>query len=214
MPAYVVAGTAFWLAVFESGIHATIAGVVLGLLVPARPLAPTEVARDWGRELAEEPTPTEMADMARIAKATVSEADRLEHALHPFSSFIIVPVFALANAGVILRGDALSSGATGRVAMSVAVALVVGKLVGVLGGAALAVRLKVGVLPTGIGWRQIAGAAALAGIGFTVSLFITDLAYEDAALQTASKIGILGASALASVVGAALLLSGRVRSET
>lgn len=207
MPAYALVGLAFWLAVFESGIHATIAGVILGLLVPARPLAPTEVARDWARELAEEPTPTEMADMARIAKATVSEADRFEHALHPFSSFIIVPVFALANAGVVLSRDALTGDATGRIALSVAVALVAGKLMGVLGGAALAVRLKVGALPVGVGWRQIAGAAGLAGIGFTVSLFITDLAYDDVALQTASKIGILGASVIASIVGAVLLLS-------
>lgn len=207
MPAYVVAGVAFWLAVFESGIHATIAGVILGLLVPARPLAPTEVAREWARELAEEPTPAEMAEMARIAKATVSEADRLVHALHPFSSFIIVPVFALANAGVVLSRDALAGGDTRRIAFSIALSLVVGKFVGVLGGAALAVRLKVGALPIGVGWRQIAGAAGIAGIGFTVSLFITDLAYDDVALQTASKIGILGASVVASVVGAVLLLS-------
>jgi len=209
MPAYVVLGTGVWLAVFQSGVHATIAGVVLGLLAPARPLAAADVVREWAEELAEEPTPAQTTAMTQVAKATVSAAERLEHALHPVSSFVIVPIFALANAGVVLQASALRGEGPARVAAGVVVGLVGGKILGVVAGAALAVKLRVGELPGGVGWGHIAGAAALAGIGFTVSLFITDLAFADAELQAAAKIGVLGASALASVIGATILLTRR-----
>ncbi len=180
MPAYVVLGAGVWLAVFQSGVHATIAGVILGLLAPAR-------------------------------GTTSSVAERLELSLHPFSSLFIVPVFALANAGVVFEGSALGEPGAARVAVGVGLGLVAGKLLGVTGGAYLAVRLRVGALPVGVTWRHIVGAAGLAGIGFTVSLFVTDLAFDDEALRAASKIGILVGSLAASLVGATVLLGGSSR---
>ena len=210
MVAYVVVGAVLWLAVFESGVHATIAGVVLGLLAPARPLAPASVAREWAADLDDDPTPGQIRQMTQLAKASTSVAERLELALHPYSSLVIVPVFALANAGVVFEGSALSADGAGRVALGVGLGLVVGKLVGVTLGAYVAVRLRIGALPSGVTWGHIIGAAALAGIGFTVSLFTTDLAFEDESLRAASKIGILVASAAASAIGAtALIASGR-----
>jgi len=205
LPVYVALGVVVWLAVFESGVHATIAGVVLGLLAPARPLTPTHVAREWTQDLGDDPTPAELRQMAKLARTTTSVAERLQSEIHPYTSLAIIPIFALANAGVVFEGSALGAPGAGMVAAGVALGLVVGKLVGVTGGAYLAVRLRVGALPPGVGWTQILGAAGLAGIGFTVSLFITDLAFEDPSLQAASKIGILGASLAASLIGALVL---------
>ena len=205
LPAYIALGALVWLAVFQSGVHATIAGVVLGLLAPARPLNPSHVAREWAEHLGDDPSPAEVRQMTHLARSTTSVTERLELLLHPYSSLVIVPIFALANAGVVFEGDALSGAGAGRVAAGIAAGLVVGKLVGVTAGAWLAVRLRVGELPAEVGWSHIVGAAALAGIGFTVSLFITDLAFDDAGLEAAAKVGILGASAAASVLGAVLL---------
>jgi Na+/H+ antiporter NhaA len=152
--------------------------------------------------------------MTTLARTTSSVAERLELALHPLSSFLIVPIFALANAGVVFDAAALRVPGGGRVAVGVGVGLVVGKLVGVTLGAMAAVRLRVGALPPGVSWRHIMGAAGLAGIGFTVSLFITDLAFVEPDLQAASKIGILGASVVASVVGVAFIVSARPRNDS
>ncbi len=197
--------------VYESGIHATIAGVVLGLLAPARPLTPGAVDAEWATALSDEPSAEEARLMTRLARTSSSVAERLQHSLHPFSSLLIVPLFALANAGVVLEASSLTSGGAGRVAIGVVFGLVVGKLVGVSAGAYLAVRLRIGDLPIDVGWSHVFGAAALAGIGFTVSLFITDLAFEDASLQAASKIGILAASLAASIIGAVILARARPR---
>ncbi len=211
MPAYVVLGAGVWLAVFESGVHATIAGVVLGLLAPARPLAPAYVVREWAEDLGDDPTPAETRQMMRLARTTTSVAERLEMVLHPYSSLVIVPIFALANAGVVLDGAALRSPGAGAVALGVGLGLVVGKIVGVSLGAYLAVRLGIGVRPDGVTWRHIIGASALAGIGFTVSLFVTDLAFADAELEAASKLAILSASLVAAGIGTIVLLGGSTR---
>jgi NhaA family Na+:H+ antiporter len=211
MPVYVVLGALVWLAVFESGVHATIAGVVLGLLAPARPLTPAHVAREWAQHLGDEPSPGEVRQMTRLARTTSSVTERLEIALHPVSGFVIVPIFALANAGVVFERAALRADGAGRVVAGVAFGLVVGKLVGVAAGAYLAVRLRIGALPPDVTWPLVVGAAALAGIGFTVSLFVTDLAFGDADLRAAAKIGILGASLVASALGAVLLLRASPR---
>jgi NhaA family Na+:H+ antiporter len=174
---YALLAVGVWFAVYRSGVHATIAGVVLGLLAPARPDGA------GGRSMTE----------------------GLERALHPFTSFVVVPVFALANAGVVLDGGALDGPGAARVAFGVAMALVVGKLVGVTLGTYAAVRGRVGVLPPAMTGRHVVGIAALAGIGFTVSLFVTDLAFDAAPLRAASKVGILGGSVAASVLGALVL---------
>ncbi len=205
MPAFAILGTLVWLAVYESGVHATIAGVVLGLLAPARPLAPKDMARQWATDLRDEPTVAELQAMTTVANASVSVAERLQHSLHPVTSFMIIPLFALANAGVTLDAGSLDVPGARRVLVAVVVGLVVGKLVGITAFSWAAIRLRVGELPEGIGGRQLAGAAAVAGIGFTVSLFIAGLAFESPHLQDAAKAGILVASAVASLAGFLIL---------
>ncbi|MDQ3305487.1 MAG: Na+/H+ antiporter NhaA [Actinomycetota bacterium] len=205
VPIYVAVGACVWLATLVSGVHATIAGVVLGLLTPASPLTPAVVAREWAEDLADEPSPGELVGMTRLAKESVSVAERLAHQLHPFTSFVVVPLFALANAGVVLSGDAFSAPATGAVAGGVILGLVVGKVVGISAFSWLAVRLGWGTLPAGVAWGQLVGVATVAGIGFTVSLFIAGLAFDDPALVAAAKVGILAASALAALAGSLIL---------
>lgn len=207
MPPFVLLGLLVWLAVYESGVHATIAGVVLGLLAPARPLAPAEMARQWAADLRDEPTVAELHAMTTMANASVSVAERLQHAMHPFTSFLIIPLFALANAGVSLDAGSLGAPGARRVFVGVILGLVVGKLVGISAFSWLALRLGVGELPEGVSARQLAGAAAVAGIGFTVSLFIAGLAYPSPALEAAAKVGILVASAMASLAGYLILRS-------
>ena len=209
MPAFVILGMLVWVAVYESGVHATIAGVVLGLLAPARPLAPSEMARQWAADLRDEPTVSELQAMTTVANASVSVAERLQHSLHPVTSFLIIPLFALANAGVTLDAGALGAPAARRVFAGVVVGLVLGKLAGISLFSWAAIRLRVGELPEGLGARQLAGAAAVAGIGFTVSLFVAGLAFESAELQEAAKAGILLASALASLAGYLILRGAR-----
>jgi NhaA family Na+:H+ antiporter len=172
--AYVVPAVVAWVAMFESGVHATIAGVVLGLLTPA-------------------------------TGGDVSPAERLEHLLHPVPSWAIIPIFALANAGIEIRSGMLGGDGAARVAVGVGVGLVVGKTVGISLVSWLTVRLGLGVLPAGATWRQLVGVAALGGIGFTVALFVSGLAFDEPALGDAAKLGILVGSALAAVVGSVLL---------
>jgi len=207
-PLHVALGVGCWLATYNSGVHATIAGVVFGLLTPARPLAPAVVARRWSVDLSDEPTAAELRQLMTIAKETVSPAERLQHLLHPLTSFVIVPLFALANAGVPIRLDALEAPGTVAVALGVTAGLVVGKLVGVVGATWLVVRAGGATLPRGVGWRAMAGVGALAGIGFTVSLFITGLAFDHTELRDAAKLGVLVASIAASMLGALILLTG------
>lgn len=132
--------------------------------------------------------------------------ERLEAALHPWTAYVVVPVFVLANAGVEISSDVLGDAAASRVTLGVALALVVGKFVGIAGAAWIAVRAGVADLPENVTWRHVRGMAALAGIGFTVSLFITGLAFDDAALQDQAKLGVLVGSALAAIIGTLILL--------
>ncbi|MGQ0841298.1 Na+/H+ antiporter NhaA [Actinokineospora sp.] len=174
---YVPLAVAVWVAVHSSGIHATVAGVALGLL--------TRVKRD--------------------PREKESPGLRLEHRLQPWSAGFAVPVFALFAAGVPVNGAALSALATDRMALAVMIGLVVGKFVGIVGSALLAVRLKVAVLPEGLGRRDLAAVAMLGGVGFTVSLLIADLSL-DAADAELAKAAVLVASAVASLLAAAMLV--------
>ena len=203
---YVVAGLALWLAVYESGIHATIAGVVMGLLTPARPAQPELESEQLVNVLdkSEDVRTAEVRATAILIRGSVSACDRLIDSLHPWTSYLIVPVFALANAGISLTSEAISS--PSAVLAGVAVALVVGKFVGVAAFSWIAVRLGFGRLPDGVRWGHVLGVAAVAGIGFTVSLFIAGLAFDDPALQTDAKIGTLLASVLAAAAGAMILV--------
>ena len=175
---YLVLGAGLWFALHESGVHATLAGVALGLLTPTRP------RRGGGSE---------------------SVVEWLEHGLHPWTSFVIVPLFALANAGIAISVDTISDAASSTITYGIIAGLVVGKLVGVTAATWLAVRLRVGALPSEASWRAIVGIGALAGIGFTVSIFVSGLAFEDVALQDEAKLGILIASLTAALLGAAVL---------
>ena len=140
-----------------------------------------------------------------LARESVSVVEWLEHLLHPWTSFVIVPLFALANAGIPLSSQALSDAASSPITYGVVVGLVVGKLVGVTLFTWLAARLRIGVLPVGARWRDVVGVAALAGIGFTVSIFVAGLAFDDTGLQNEAKVGILAASAIAAAAGSFLL---------
>jgi NhaA family Na+:H+ antiporter len=210
LPVYVVLGSAVWLATFESGVHATIAGVALGLLAPARAFLPEVDADRVADKLSADQhvTAAEVRDMSFRIRESIPVTERLQGFLHPWTSYLIAPVFALANAGIAISNDTVSDAAGSPVTIGVIVGLVVGKLVGVTGAIALAVRLGIGRLPAGISSRHILGMAGIAGIGFTVSIFVTGLAFDDPGTTDQAKIGVLVASVLAAAIGSVILLRG------
>ena len=207
VPAYVIVGIFVWLATFESGVHATIAGVALGLLTPARPTDPMafEDVLKEARELPAEPDAHALHCLAIQANEVVSVAERLTHRLHPWTSFLVIPVFALANAGVRLSSESFGDAMGSSVALGIIVGLVAGKILGISAAAWLATKLNLGRLPESVQWQHVIGAAAVAGIGFTVSLFITGLAFADSELVSQAKMGILVGSLVAGMLGGALL---------
>ncbi|MGY1682326.1 Na+/H+ antiporter NhaA [Geodermatophilus sp. SYSU D01176] len=205
-PAYLVLGLAVWVAMYLSGVHPTLAGVVMALFTPAYPARREEVedAARRARAYQQSPNP-EFARAARLSiDRSVSASERLQQLWQPWTSFVIVPVFALANAGVPLTGETLRTAAGSPVTLGVVAGLVLGKLAGILVGTGLAVRLRLGELAPGLTWLQLAGGAALSGIGFTISLFIVDLAFDDEARADQARVGVLVASVLAALLGWAL----------
>jgi NhaA family Na+:H+ antiporter len=211
LPVYVVLGVGVWLCTLESGIHATIAGVTLGLLAPARPLLSGPQAESIADRLSADTAVTteEVRSISFELRESVSVAERIEDLLHPWSSYVIVPIFALANAGIALSWHGLSEAAGSAVGLGVVAGLVVGKPLGILAAVALLVRSGKGRLPDGLDWGHMAGIGALAGIGFTVSLFITGLAYDRSAETTDAALGVLAASVLAAAAGTLLLRTRR-----
>jgi len=182
---YILLGAFLWVCVLESGVHATLAGVVTAFAIPlaARPGEPDDL----------------------------SPLHRLEHALHPWVAFAILPVFAFANAGVSLSGTSLATLGE-SIPLGIAAGLFLGKQLGVIAATWVAVRLGVGALPEGANWTQVYGVALLTGIGFTMSLFIGALAFETAEHAAAVRIGVIGGSLLSAVAGYAVLrLSSPVR---
>jgi NhaA family Na+:H+ antiporter len=214
VPIYVVVGAGIWLAFLVSGVHPTVAGVMLGLLTPASAWVGearlTDVIRhardrmENPREWHDAPDRVFVLDQLRVAaRESSSPLERLETGLHPWVAFGIMPVFALANAGV--RID--PAVATDAVAMAVAAGLVLGKPIGIVAFSWIAVRLGIAELPTGVNWKAMIGAGCLAGIGFTMSLFIAGLAFEEEpTLLAAAKIGTLGGSVISAVLGFTLLI--------
>jgi Na+:H+ antiporter, NhaA family len=214
IPIYVAVGILVWVAVLKSGVHATIAGVILGLITPVRPLMPGQWLRIplISREEDEEEVGAEDAHVTkRKVDLASSVAERLEYALHPWSSYLIIPIFAFVNAGIVLTSETVSSSLTSTVSIGVVVGLVLGKLIGITLFTRLAMRLGLGDLPGDMRFDQVVGIAALAGIGFTVSIFISSLAFTDPGLIAEAKIGILVASLIAGVVGGVLLRRGASR---
>ena len=217
IPAYVVVGVGAWYALFESGVHATLAGVALGLMTPATALLKPDVARDFAQQaLADRRLdPDEVHRLQFLVAESVPVVERLQHHLHPLSAYVVLPVFALANAGVDLGGGVFADATTTAVGLGIGVGLVVGKPVGILLACLLAVRAGVARRPAGTSWGQLAGVGAVAGIGFTVSLFIAGLSFPDSpALTEAAKVGTLGASVVAAVVGVFVLLLASGRTAT
>jgi NhaA family Na+:H+ antiporter len=207
IPVYLTLGLALWLAVYSSGVHPTVAGVVLGLLAPARPLLDPHLARQQLDSVAGGFTVEDLRRCQFLLGESVSVAERLVRSLHPWSSYVILPLFALANAGIFLGGGALGAALESRVTLSVVLALVLGKVVGVTGATWLATRLGIGTLPRGTSWPVILGVSGLAGIGFTVSIFITGLAFGgETVTAVEAKVGVLVASVVAAVLGSAVLL--------
>lgn len=214
---YCLAALAAWLCLLESGVHATLSGVALAFLTPAAALYGDEQYRDRARRIlgryetdVAAPHGHERVDqaalaLAAIARESVSPLDRLDRALHPWSSFAVVPIFALANAGIRFAGIDLAEAATHPVTLGVALGLLAGKVIGVTGFTWLAVRLGWGRLPRATGWRHVVGLAAVAGIGFTVALFIAGLAFTDPLLADQAKLGIFAGSILAGLLGYLIL---------
>jgi NhaA family Na+:H+ antiporter len=202
---YTVMGTAVWVLLYDSGLHATLAGVALGLLAPTRPFRSHDMIEV--DKLADVSTVETAYETVVLARESVSVVEWLEYRLHPLSSYAIVPLFALANAGIVVTSNSIDRAVSSPVTHGVVVGLVVGKLVGISGFTWLATKLRIGRLPDGVRWSQIVGIAALGGIGFTVSLFVTTLAFPGRiALQEDAKLGILVASVTAALLGGAILL--------
>jgi NhaA family Na+:H+ antiporter len=216
---YAVLGVALWFALHQAGLHATLAGVILALVTPTRPppnltalLAQSQAVIDAEARLRGEavmrtgPSEAALRALDAVHDRIESPASKLLRAVEPWSSYLVLPVFALANAGVVWSTDVLL--AHRRLILAVVVALVGGKLVGILVGAGLAARLGIGAKPETYGWRQVAGAGALGGIGFTMSLFIAGQAFRGADFA-AAKMAIFLASITGGVLGAAILWKPR-----
>ncbi len=202
-PIYVLLGIGIWYFTFESGVHATLAGVVCGLLAPATPHRPhVHVA-----EASERTSYEELKEILFETRESISICDRLINTLHPWSALLIIPVFALANTGVVLGPSEIGAAASSGVGRAVFIGLVFGKPVGILLASLIAVRSGLATLPRGTNWRLMAGTSCIAGIGFTVSLFISDLAFTDDELIADAKIGVLFASVAAGILGVLLIRS-------
>jgi NhaA family Na+:H+ antiporter len=200
---YAVVGAALWLALHESGVHATLVGVALGLMTPTQPIRRPELIDV--AELADVSSYEAARQTATAAREAVSVVEWLEHQLHPWTSFVVLPLFALANAGIPLSRDTVGDALTSSVAGGIVIGLVIGKVVGITSFTWLAVRLRIARLPDRVTWPGIVAVSALAGIGFTVSIFVTGLAFGGEPLEEQAKIAILAASLLAALSGATLL---------
>jgi len=215
---YLLLGLGLWFFVHASGVHATIAGVLLAFVIPTRTRINAVEFSAEARGLLDHFDRTETGDLLILTSKGQQEAIigleraservtapllRMEHALHAFSAFVVMPLFALSNAGVDLSG---SPG--GTVTMAVFLGLTIGKPLGITAAALAAVRLGVATLPGGVSWTALHGCAWLGGIGFTMSLFIAALAFEGTNLLDSAKVGILAGSIVSGVVGAILLRRG------
>ncbi|HEV7775096.1 MAG TPA: Na+/H+ antiporter NhaA [Conexibacter sp.] len=198
---YGLLGVAMWLAVRESGVDPVIVGLVMGLLTVARPAARVDLeeATDRFRDFREQPT----AQLAQVARASVDSAlspnERLQHRFHPWSSYVIVPLFALANAGIPLGGGFLGDALTSPITLGIVLAYVIGKPLGILVASRIALRMGRGALALPVGWGALGGTGAAAGVGFTVALLIARRAFDGVELREAT-LGVLLSVLLAPLV--------------
>ena len=217
---YALLGIALWYAVLQSGVHATVAGVLLALTIPASTRIDEDVFLRKARRALDEFADASDADassvmsnpgqqhalhsLERSVEQVQSPLLKMEHALHGVVAFVIMPLFAFANAGVTVSAEMLST-MSWRVVFGIVIALLAGKVLGVTLASFASVRARVAVLPDEVAWRQIHGVGWLAGIGFTMSLFVASLAYGSGSLLDSAKIGILSASLIAGIVGWSIL---------
>lgn len=212
--AYILPGAILWFGVLKTGAHPTLAGVILGLMTPvyARPLPadPLELVEknlQQLRQQSQKPDTDETVLLQSIANIRQAQREllppvaRVQMQLHPWVSFLVMPIFALANAGVSFQGIDISSGGAQTVMFGVVLALVLGKPLGIFMACRLAVWLKICQLPEGVSWSGVSLIGVLAGIGFTMSIFIGTLAFSDEVLLGAAKLGVLTASLVAAVLG-------------
>jgi NhaA family Na+:H+ antiporter len=207
-----------WTSFLFSGVHATIAGVLIALTIPARPkITESEFAKKVKVKIEkfEESESNQISlltekqahcieDIDNIADDAHTPLQKLEHALHPIVAFLILPIFALANAGIIIEGKIFDS-LTSPITVGIIAGLVIGKSIGITGISWLAVKLKIAHLPEGTGWTGIIGTAFMAGIGFTMSIFVAELAFDDTEIIMMAKIGIFTASIISALIGLSLL---------
>ena len=200
--AYLLLGVAAWIAFFESGIDPVVVGLVMGLLAFAYPAARSDLeqASESFRLFREQPTPELARDARESVRTAISPNDRLQQLFHPWTSYLIVPLFALANAGITVSGSFLAHAFTSPVTLGILLGYVVGKPVGTVGAAWLLARVSRGRIRPPVGWAAVTGAGAIAGIGFIVSLLIASLAFGGAQLAEA-KVGVLSAAVCASLLG-------------
>ena len=215
---YLVLGLGLWFYVHESGVHATIAGVLLAFTIPTRTRINAAEFSAQARGLLDHFDRTETGDLIvltskgqqdaiigleRASESVTAPLLRMEHALQRFSAYVVMPLFAFSNAGVGLTGSA-----GGSVTLAVILGLAIGKPLGITGAAAAAVRLRLAELPDGVSWTALHGCSWLGGIGFTMSLFIATLAFQGTNLLDSAKVGILSGSILAGIVGAIVVGRG------
>ncbi len=209
---YLIFGLAFWVAVLKSGVHATIAGVILGLLTPMKPRYEISEMIPRARRLLDklcfavqdgqdETAEVTLSELQTLTYGTESMGESIEKSLHPWVSFMILPLFALANAGVALSVSELGAAVRSQSAIGIFLGLVIGKIVGVGGFSFLAVKFRLATMAEDTNWHHFIGAGMLAGIGFTVALFVSTLAFETDELESTAKIAILIASVVSGVLG-------------
>jgi Na+/H+ antiporter NhaA len=203
---YAVLGATAWVAFLKSGIDPVVVGLTMGLLTIAYPAARGDLERatDLFRMFREQPT-SELAQSARAGlRSAISPNERYQQLFHPFTSYVIVPLFALANAGIVINGSFLSTAYTSPITLGIIVGYVVGKPVGIAGSTWLVTRVSRGRIRPPVGWASVLGGAAIAGIGFTVSILIATLAFKGRELEEA-KLGVLSAALCASVLTSLVL---------
>lgn len=216
---YLIPAVILWILFLKSGVHATIAGVLIATAMPATSKFSKE--HFWGaapkivdkfkqddinhvQVLSNENQRESLQRMRVLARNTMSPVQRLEHSLHSTVAFLIMPIFALCNAGVVISADAIPS-LMGTQPVGIVAGLVLGKPIGILLFSFLAVRLGWASMPSGATWRTLTGVACLGGIGFTMSIFIDNLAFSDPSMVATGKIAILTASILAAIIGSAII---------
>jgi len=205
--AYVLAGLALWLSLYKTGIHPTIAGVILGLLTPASPLIQQKYIDQ--EELTNLETIDHVKESQKIVKGSISTVEWLEHSIHPWSSYLIVPLFAFANSGIAISSSNIRGALNGSLFWAIFIGLVIGKPLGIFISALAIKKFDIGDLPTGAGLREVLATGTAAGIGFTVAIFISKLAFQDTARQEQAIFGVLCASIIAGVLSFVLFALNR-----